>query len=109
MLKEYIVKNGGATVNHNGELTILKTGYQLSVKNMGCVKVADFTDDMINNAIKSCGYRGKYAGFWIDNGSVYIDISERVASKKVAIEKGRELGELAVYDWKRGCCVSCGG
>lgn len=107
MLKDEIIKNGGATINKKGEIVTLKSGYQLSTKNLGRVNVADFTEKMVQDIVAYGLKRGEYAGFWIDDGFVYCDISRRVAVKKVALELGRKLGELAVYDWKKSGCVAC--
>lgn len=107
MLKDYILQNGGATINANGKPVTLKSGYQLSYKILNCVPVAELTEMLITNIIK-CGLkRGCYAGFWVENGKVYCDLSKRIATKKQAVTVGKETGEIAVWDWKHSCNVYC--
>lgn len=107
MLKDFIVKNGGATVNNKGVAVNLKSGYQVSYKNMGRVMVKDFTEKMAQAIIAYGLKRGEYAGFWVEGGFVYCDLSKRIATKKSAVEYGRGLGEIAVWDWAKSCNVYC--
>ena len=107
MLKDYIINNHGATINAKGNIVTLKTGYQVSRKNLGRVAVKDFTQDMVTAIIANGLNHGDYAGFWVEDGFVYCDISRRHATKKQAIAKGKELGEIAVWDWAKSRNLYC--
>jgi len=107
MLKDLILQNGGATVKANGQPVDLKTGYQVSHRDLGVVAVEDFTEEKAQALLAQVSGRGEYAGFWVDNGKVYTDISRRHATKKEALQAGRELNQLAVWDWRNGRSLAC--
>ena len=107
MLTELILKNNGATINKKGELTTLKTGYQLSIRDCLKIPVKKFNDELINKILANGLNRGQYAGFWVENGFVYGDISIRVATKTKALAKGKELNQIAVWDWRKNQNLYC--
>lgn len=45
---------------------------------------------------------GAHIGTWIDNGVVYLDVSENVADQEEALNLARERGERAIYDIRNG-------
>lgn len=101
-----IIKNGGATINNNGNRIIMKTGYQVSKRDLLIVSVSEFTKDILKSLIQKLSRRGEYLGVWIDNGRVYIDISHRASTKKQAMQAGRELNQLSVLRWRDGKCLA---
>ena len=107
MLTAIILENNGATINKKGQCVQLKSGYQLSVRDCLKIPVKKFNDEIINKILQYGLVRGQYAGFWIENGYVYGDISIRVATKKVAVAKGKELHQIAVWDWRKNQNVYC--
>lgn len=107
MLKTYIIKNNGATINAKGQIVTLKSGYQVSKKDLGRIAIADFTEQIINDIISYGLQRGEYAGFWIENGFIYVDISKRVATKKDALQIGRQYSQIAVWDWRKMTNLYC--
>ena len=107
MLKDFIITNQGATINKKGQIVQLKSGYQVSKKDCLKIKVKNFNDELIQRIIDKGLNRGEYAGFWIDNGYVYADISVRIATKKVAVLMGKELNQIAVWDWRKNQNVYC--
>lgn len=44
--------------------------------------------------------RGAYIGAWIDQGKLYLDLSEVVESRTKAIELGLKRGQLGVYSFQ---------
>ena len=40
----------------------------------------------------------KFIGGWIDNDTVYLDISEQIFDKREALERGYKHSQLAIYD-----------
>ena len=107
MLTTIILQNNGATINKKGEIAILKSGYQLSVRDCLKIPVKKFNDEIINKILQYGLVRGQYAGFWVENGYVYGDISIRIATKKLAIAKGQELNQIAVWDWRKNQNIYC--
>lgn len=107
MLTSYILSNGGATINKKGAITTLKSGYQVSKKD--CLKIAvdKLNDNVILNMLSMQLSRGEYAGFWVEEGYVYADISVRIATKQEAISKGVALKQIAIWDWRKNQSVYC--
>ena len=77
-----IIRKGGATFNRNQERVTLKTGYQVSKCDLLIIPTESLTRDLLKALIKKLASRGEYLGVWIDNGTVYVDISCRVATKR---------------------------
>lgn len=96
---EKIIKNGGATVDRTGQEKSLKSGWQVSVKDLAIKKVADFTQQDIAETIEQAKVDRTYAGFWVDAGKVYIDLSRRFSTKKEAVEVGRTLKQQSILKW----------
>lgn len=107
MLKNQIIENNGATLNKKGEMVQLKSGYQVSKRDCLKIPVQQFTNELIEKILAFGLKRGEYAGFWIDNGYIYGDISVRIATKKSAVEMGKQLHQIAVWDWKNNKNVLC--
>ena len=40
----------------------------------------------------------KFIGGWIDNNTVYLDISEQIFDKREALERGYKHNQLAIYN-----------
>ena len=108
MISEYIIKNNGATVSGQGKIVTLKSGYQVSKRDLGRIAIKDFTEAMAQDIVCYGLKRGEYAGFWVEDGYVYSDISVRIATKKQAISNGKQLNQIAIWDWKKQCNVYCG-
>lgn len=104
-LLKAILENGGASVNYRGENVQLKSGYQVSKCDLGRVAVADFTEKMIADLISYAIHRGEYAGFWVEDGFVYVDISVRISTKAQAIEQGKQLKQISILRWRDMACL----
>lgn len=102
-----ILANGGATVNKHGEAVTLKTGYQVSKQDEAVIAVADFTQEAVKNIVDTLKQRGDYAGFWVDAGKVYCDISKRHSTKKAALAAGKAYNQISIWDWKKQQAVYC--
>ena len=107
MLSTTILLNNGATLNKKGQFVQLKTGYQVSIRDCLKIPANQFNDKLVIAIIKKGLTRGQYAGFWVENGYVYGDISIRIATKKLAIAKGSELNQIAVWDWCKQVSLYC--
>lgn len=105
-----IIENGGATLDRNGASVNFKSGYQVSRKD--CYKINAESLNEIKKAIKTVLKRishesGLFCGVWVDSGLVYIDISERIKSRKKALNVGKARHQISVYNWQTGDCVYC--
>lgn len=105
-----IIANGGATLDRDGASVNFKNGYQVSRKD--CYKINAESLNEIKKAIKTVIKRishesGLFCGVWVDSGLVYIDISERIKSRKKALNVGKARKQISVFDWRAGDCVYC--
>jgi hypothetical protein len=101
-----ILNNGGATFNYNGERVQMKSGYQVSKQDLVIVPIADFNKYLIKALVEMLGGRGEYLGVWVDSGKVYVDISCRVATKRDAMQMGRDLNQLSILRWADMECLA---
>ena len=107
MLTSYILSNGGATIDKNGKITTLKSGYQVSKKDCLKLPISQFNETTITSVLGQGLKRGEYAGFWLEDGYIYGDISMRIATKHKAIKMGCELNQIAIWDWRKSQSVYC--
>ena len=102
-----ILANGGATVNRQGQAVTLKSGYQVSKQDVAAVAVESFTQKDIERLVAMLKQRGEYAGFWVDGGKVYCDISRRHSTKMAAIAAGKAYNQISVWSWQKQNAIYC--
>lgn len=105
-----IIANGGATLDRDGASVNFKSGYQVSRKDCYTLNAEKITD--VKKAVEKVLNRishesGLFCGVWIDSGLVYIDISERIKSRKKALNVGKARKQISIFDWRAGDCVYC--
>jgi hypothetical protein len=100
-----IIRNGGATINSNGERVQLKSGYQVSKCDLLIIPVEELNKFTVKELLSRLASRGEYLGLWIDNGFVYVDISCRVATKRNALAMGKELNQISILRWSDMSCI----
>lgn len=103
-----IIQNGGATLNGSGRAVSYRRGYQVSKKD--CYILNARHTNKILRAVNSLlnGLRpGEFCGLWVDGGRVYVDISERITSKREALKIGRERAQISIFDWRAAACIYC--
>ena len=44
----------------------------------------------------------KFIGGWVDNDTVYLDISEQIEDKREALERGYKHNQLTIYNANKG-------
>ena len=103
---DMIIKNNGATINNKGAFVKMKSGYQVSKRDLGRVRVEDCTEQMVQDIISYGLKRGEYAGFWVDNGYLYADISVRISTKQAAIKQGKENKQISILKWATMECLA---
>lgn len=103
---ENIIKNGGATLNSNGEIVNYNRGYQVSKKDCYTSEVRNANKILrAVNSLLGTITAGEFVGLWVDNGLIYIDVSEHVERLSVAIVKGIERKQKSIFDWCMGRCI----
>jgi len=104
-LKEFvaaIIENGGATYNLANGGTVDK-GYMVSKKGfeMKFQPEVDVTQ-AVCQFIKEFGFElyevENFIGAWIDEGVLYLDVSNNFTKRSDAIREGYKNEQLAIYD-----------
>lgn len=106
-LKE-IVNNGGATLRRDGSSVTYADGYQVSKEDCYIVDITA-TEELAEavNTVLSMLSRGEFCGLWINEGKAYIDISVWIADKAEALNMGRKMNQISIYEWSTGNCINC--
>lgn len=103
---KHIIVNGGATLNSSGETVNYNRGYQVSKKDCYTLDVKNVKKILhAVNSILNTVKPSEYVGLWVDNGLIYIDVSERVDSLSVAIMLGVERKQKSIFDWCLSRCI----
>lgn len=102
-----IIKNGGATLNCDGEAVNFKNGYQVSKKDCYILKVSNIKKILqaVNSLLKSTK-KGDFIGIWVNDGYIYIDISEKIKNLKRAMILGKARKQKSIYNWATGDCIA---
>lgn len=103
-----ILQNSGATLDEHGRAVSFRRGYQVSKKD--CFVLSVKHTNKILRAVNSLlnGLKpGEFCGLWVDGGRVYVDISERITSKREALKLGRERAQISIFDWRTGAAIFC--
>lgn len=101
-----ILKNGGATLNKQGNAKNYKSGYQVSKKDMYILDISNIEqitkaiNEILNNISKN-----EFCGIWCDSGKCYIDISIKINNKQKAIEQGKILKQISIFEWQTKNCI----
>lgn len=105
-----IIKNGGATLNSNGESVHYSRGYQVSFRDCYTLEVGRVSEILqaVNGLLDEIG-AGEFVGLWIDSGMIYIDVSERVERLSAAIVAGIERKQKSIFDWCLSRCIGLEG
>ena len=100
-----IIENKGVTLGRNGIVNRTK-GYQVSKKDLMIVPVYKLRKSMLVELSTALNV-GEYLGVWVNDGKVYIDISERKLSLDKALQVGRERNQISIFDWSTKDCIYC--
>lgn len=103
-----IIENGGATVNGSGDRVYFANGYQVSKKDCFVLDVGN-VDAILEavNVVLATMNSVDFCGLWVENGKIYIDVSECVEDRTEALQIGRARSQISVFDWATGDCVYC--
>lgn len=103
-----IINNGGATLRRDGSSVTYADGYQVSKKDCYIIDITE-TGELAEavNTVLSMLSRGEFCGLWINEGKAYIDISVRILDKTEALNMGKKLNQISIYEWATGDCINC--
>ena len=110
VIKDYTRANNGLTLNHNGKIVNLSSGFMVSMHQHE--KIYSSLDELdletINayllQATKLCKSERTYkafVGLWVDaedNGKTYLDISLLIPNKQLALSLARTEQQKAIFD-----------
>lgn len=96
------LKNGGTTTSIlTGEMNP-KTGFMCSLKDCAIINIAQFNTSSIEEIIrdnkKLLLEENIYLGTWVNEGMIYIDISENITNIEEARAVGITRKQLAIFD-----------
>lgn len=108
---EQTIENGGGSFNLNGTAVKFSRGYAVSLEGLEkkvnlhseffpdvCVIVERY---MQANADAIAKPR-HFLGLWIEDGTLYMDVSELVINETMARNIARERKQLAYFDFAKG-------
>lgn len=103
-----IISDGGATLRRDGVAVKYNSGYQVSRRDCYIIDITE-TEELATavNTVLAMLNRGEFCGIWVNEGKAYIDISIRLADKAEALNMGRKLNQISIYEWSTGDCINC--
>lgn len=110
-MKQYevaqIIENGGATLSKDGQQVQFLRGYQVSKQDVYTLTVENIqaVTKAINKLLKTVD-ASECVGVWVDGGSVYIDISEKIDRLSDAMNAGIQRKQYSIYDWTMRRCIA---
>ena len=101
------LKNGGLTVNKSGLVVDFEKGFQVSKKDCYIIDIKQKAKCLkaITNILNKIE-KNEFCGLWIDKNKLYIDISVNITEKQKAVEIGKKLKQLSIYDWHNKSCIN---
>ncbi len=99
-------KNGGVTINLNGESPIAgytyspdkTTEFSVPENRVSQLHIDMFYKNNYDELIKD----GNYFGGWHDGGKVYLDVSRNVINEHEAVVGAKASDQISIYDVKNG-------
>lgn len=105
----HALRDQGATVSANGEANPHSVGYYVGGLYPSLVfdKIEDVDRGELAWWIGT--HPARYYGIWEDDetGKVYIDAVQHVVTRGVAVQVGRDRGEIAVWDIANAADIRC--
>lgn len=93
----HLSNNEGVTLR-NGKIIEYRSGWQVASMGVKCLSAEEamkYTRWFSNNGKQI----GRNVGVWFSDGTYYVDICQRVPTKREAVEEGRRFKQLSIYYW----------
>ena len=103
-----IIKNGGATISTKTKKQVnYKTGFQVSFCDCYTIELTDLNDilNKINKLLKENQNNNNFVGLWVENNKIYIDLSNRIKRKNVALIFGALKNQISIFEWSTKNCI----
>jgi len=104
----HVKKQGGATLNLDETFFTPKQGYMISLLGYESKVSLDDKDaieerltrykDIIRDILKNTALDVKI-GLWLEDGVLYLDISQYTKDKELALYLGKARAQLAIFDF----------
>lgn len=96
------IKNGGLTLSKRLKVVDFSSGYQVSKRYYETKCKITFKDfkkflKVYRKILKQ--YKNSYIGLWVDNDTLYFDISNYYAFLNAALIFGFVNNQKAIFDW----------
>ena len=101
-----LIAKGGATLNKQGNAKNYKIGYQVSKKDLFILNI-DNIDNLtttINSTLNNMK-KDEFLGLWVDNNKIYIDLSIKINNLQKAINFGKKLKQISIFEWSSKNCI----
>lgn len=101
-----VYEDGGITLDNNLKVATFKSGYIVSALGYErTYKALDFTtQNKLERAITEYQALSKkldlFIGLWVDNGRIYLDLSQHIGERRLAIKTARNNKQLAIFNCK---------
>ncbi len=96
------IENGGVTINIKGEQPNQGYVFALEKETEKVISQNEFSpkhiDDYVRTYRKKLRKEGAHLGSWVDDGSVYLDVSYVGEPSEKTIKLAEKAGQLAVFD-----------
>ena len=104
------LNNGGASFNITTGVYNPTQGYFVSLPNYTKkVPLEDFKTshlkDFIDNNYDVLSNENNFVGGWVDNGIVYLDITEQITDRRRSLELAYNRGQKSVYNANSNVCI----
>ncbi len=96
--------NGGITINEDYDRVMFIKGYQVSIDDMVKIPMSAVSTIVLAILLETVHKelertQREHIGLWVDNGTLYIDLSIRVLDLYDAMRIGAHYNQKAIYDW----------
>ena len=96
-----VLTNGGASFNLVTGIFNPNHGFFVSVSNRE-QQTTNLTTELLSNFIINnidlLSNENYFLGGWVENGIVYLDVSEQIFDKRTALTQGINRNQLAIFD-----------
>ena len=88
-------------------------GAQVAVPNTGGVVALD-DEDAFEAVFSACekwidsqpDKHDYYIGLWVDDGMLYVEVSEHIADIDYAVDEGQRRNQKCIWDWANSTTIS---
>lgn len=114
-----IIATGGATFNASGLMEYLK-GFQVGINGSGIMHDLPPVDNseayraVIDNKVRVFANKkwalieeGFDLGAWVHEGVLYLDVTRHYSDRDLALRRGAEMGEKAIWYWGTKTEIPC--